>query len=474
MFGNNIINRPFVLFLGSAVMIMILAPLFQQGGFIDGLLYKTVSTNYYKGDAAFWNMKFSNTSMNPFYEQPPFFFFLTGMYYKLVGNSFITDRLLTVLFLSGSVFLLYKISKLLVNQLSFFLLVLLQLFAIPVLAWAHVNQVIETLVLPFSLLAFYFFLNYRINNALVYKRIMYLIGFSLTVVLLFTTKGFQSCFVIVAPFLYFVFFKEKKSLVFGLLSSIVVLGFLYVLIFVYTPSSEWFNVYKQKRLLASLNNVGATTTYHAEILIRTITELIIPIILVAASLIYASFKKQVINVKSSEQQKAAWILLIIALCGSVPFSITLEQRGFYLIPSFPFFVMAITLFFKQPLLNVYEVINSFFEKKIVSLIILILFIGSLGYWAISPTLFKRDENLVNDLKLIEPFFKAGDTVSIDEDTWNDTALQAYLFMQSNVSAEVNNHHVYYIHDRFHETIPNTNYKQINISTKQYDLFVRKN
>lgn len=449
-------------------IILVIAPLYQNGLFIDGLLYKTVSHNFFSGESSFWKMKFNDVSMNPFYEQPPLFFFVTGSIYSLLGDSFIIDKTITLLFLILSFILIHKICRLLFSSQQYFVIVILLLLSIPVFCWAFVNQVIETFVVPLSLGALYVFLIsvYRQNLKWLIPQALL---FSGIVILLFLTKGFQSCFIITLPFLYCVIFRSSKSFYFGILSSIAVLLILYFILMVHEPSSQWFHHYLQKRLLASLNNVGATTGNRFEIIIRIFTELLFPVCLLLILAIVNRKKK-----KNTDSNKMALVLLMVGIFGSFPFAITLEQRGFYLVPSFPFYVLSVVLFYKDHFFSFFEKLENVFNRKMIRYLCLALFLGSLGYWIISPTLYKRDENLVEDLKLINPFINRKDTISIDSDSWNDTALQSYLYMQKkiNVISDYSQH--YYIHDRGHNTTPNSNYVKVSIPTRQYDLYVSRN
>jgi hypothetical protein len=464
------VSRPLQLFIASILIVLIIAPLFSQGLFIDGLLYKTVANNYFTGEGSFWSMKFSNTSMNPFYEQPPFFFFLNGLYYRICGNSFLADKIYTFILVIISGWLLNGICKKLFPEPSIKYMVWLQLLAIPVFCWAYTNQVIETLVLPLSLFAFYIFLQSRAASSAMLS-VLYTIVFSATVILMFLTKGFQSCFVAAAPFAFSIFLKEKRSLVFTVISSALIAGMLYVLMNVYAPSKLWFENYYHKRLMASLEGVGATTTYHAEIIVRIFTELIPVFILIFAAWLFS--RNKISAQKNPQEKRLAMTILIIAVSGSFPFAITLEQRGFYLVPSLPYYVLALSLFFREYLLLLQQKMVSLFQVKWISILILFLFLGSMAYWIISPATFKRDENRILDLRLIKPYLHEGDTISVDESMWNDTALQAYLYMQMKVSVEGNENHALFIHDRKHGEGPGEKYEKVFVPTSQYDLYRRK-
>jgi hypothetical protein len=239
----------------------------------------------------------------------------------------------------------------------------------------------------------------------------------------------------------------------------------------YGPSAAWFDHYYHKRLMASLEGVGATTTYHAEIIVRIFTELIPVFILILLAWLIS--RKKISAQENTKDKRLSAALLLIAVSGSFPFAITLEQRGFYLVPSLPYYILGLSLLFNQHLLFFQQKIISLLQLKWVSIAVLILFPGAMAYWIISPTRFKRDESRIPDLKFINPYLRQGDTVSVDESMWNDTALQAYLYMQKKVSVEGNNDHNLFIHDREHGPGPDAGYEKVNIPTLQYDLYRRK-
>lgn len=453
----------------ALLCVLVIAPLFQRGLFIDGLLYKTVSHNFFSSQSEFWKMKFNDVSMNPFYEQPPLYFFITGSFFKLFGDSHFTDKILTLLLLTAQFFFLYKILRLLVaNELQLFFISLLFLISVPVFCWTYCNQVLETLVAPLSLAGLFVFLKSTFKPNLKLSA-LHALGFTLVVIFLFLTKGFQSCFIMVVPFLHSFFYRNKQSLFFGILSSALVAGSLFFLLYYNSPSSTWFQNYLQKRLMASLNNVGATTDNHFEIIIRVFTELIFPI---SVCLLLYIFRRKKLPINN---QKMGWLLLITGIFGSFPFAITLEQRGFYLVPSFAFYILALVVFFKEHLIFILGRLLPFFERKYIRIICILLFVCSVGYIVFSAFTFKRDKNLITDLDLIFPFVNKGDTITIDNDSWNDTPLQAYLYMGEGVNVSCEKFHVFYIHDREHPTASNPNYIKVNIPTKQYDLYLhRKN
>lgn len=458
---------PLDLLLFSAFLFLFVAPLFQQGLFIDGLLYKTVANNYFRGEGEFWSMKFSDVTMTPFYEQPPLFFAVTAYFYHLFGNSFLADKFLTLLMLIGVVVVLKKVNRLLSNEPLMHRVSLLFFLGIPVIAWSFANQVIETQVALLSLLGYMFFLLSRGTGSF----LIYVFAFSIIGIGLFLTKGFQSCFVLIVPFAYAFSFKNSRDLLFGVLSSLIFLSLLYYFLRVNEASKSWFDNYYSKRLMASLNGVGATTTWRLEIVFRLFTEMLFPLLVILAVWIYA--KKKKIVKRSGLHQKHALALLITGLAGSLPYVITLEQRGFYLVPSFAFFILALVVFFQHEISSLFIVYEQQLHRKMVEYVLLATSVLSVIYLLASPFLFKRDENLIHDVAIISKYVEAHDTVAIDEDMWNDTPLQSYLYMQKQCNVEAGVDKTYYIHDRSHPTDPDPSYVKLPVPTRQYDLYKGK-
>jgi len=463
--ATRIFHKGFTMFLLSAVIIVIVAPLLQQGVFMDGMLYKTVAHNYAKFHNAFWNMKFTDVSMNPFQEQPPLFFYLTGNWYRVFGESLPSDRVFTLVCLTLAVYFLHRICLRMFST-DMTAATCFMLLCIPVIHWTFVNQVIETVVTPLTLGCFVLVMTPAESSL---KAAVKGIALGCLLILLFLTKGFQSCFIIVAPFFFYFIKNEKAALTTGIVASVILIAGLWILIFKYDPSSEWFKGYLNKRLRASLEGVGATTTYRAEILIRIITEMILPVLITAGTILF--YKKK--DTGNINETKNAWIFLLTGLCGTVPFAITFEQRGFYLVPGLPFLVLAIIAFAAGPVIRVQEQTKKFFSRKGPAIVVTLLLAISLLYMIYSPHLYKREEDLITDLEKMKPYLKADDTLSIDEEMWNYTSVHAFLYMQNQVNLSDRTLHKFYLHDREHQTEPKAGYKIIVLPTRKFQLFIRE-
>lgn len=467
---------PFQSIIASAIIVLILAPLFQKGLFTDGYLYKGVAVNYAKGISGFWQMRFTDINMPQFVEQPPFFFFLNGIWFKLFGMSHLADKLFTVVLLGINFLVIYKLCHLFFRKAPsyFFWIILFQIVLVQVWNWSYVNQVIESLVTPLSLLGLYVFFKWHAKSETNGKTILYAVAFGVICFVLFLTKGFQSVFIAVIPFADLCLLKNKRA-IFGFagISYTILLLLLGYTIFISEGGQHWFDLYLQKRLMASLNHVGATANHHYEIIIRTLTELLGVFILLIL-LIGLTLGKRVSEVRFYfKNNHLALICLLVGIFGSVPFAVTLEQRGFYLTPSFCFFILAFTLYSKRLWLLMarrfaaWNRLKGFvwFSRSVLAL--------SMVVFVLAPFTFKQQEVMLKDVETLRDVLRKGDTLSIHADMWNHISLQSELFMRYEVSLECGETHTYFLHDaELNTPIPKA-YELVSSKTRQFKLYKKQ-
>ena len=106
---KNSTNLPFWLFTFAVISVLIVSQLIQDGVFMDGMLYISVSKNLADGIGTFWNPHFSLTSMASFHEQPPLYFGLLALFYKIFGTSMYVERIFC--------FVCYVITAIYINKL---------------------------------------------------------------------------------------------------------------------------------------------------------------------------------------------------------------------------------------------------------------------------------------------------------------------------------------------------------------------
>src|SRR6185503_15671837 len=94
------LSRPLVFWILTIAVInmLIISQLVQDGMFMDGMLYTAVSKNLAEGLGTFWNPHFSKTINSSFHEQPPLYFGLLAIFYKVFGTSMYVERLFVFVF----------------------------------------------------------------------------------------------------------------------------------------------------------------------------------------------------------------------------------------------------------------------------------------------------------------------------------------------------------------------------------------
>lgn len=468
-FKNRSGIKPWLYFLGAAVTFLILSPLFQKGCFIDGMLYKTVAYNYAEGQGSFWSMKFTNTSMREFCEQPPLYFYLLGIFYKIFGDHYLTDRFFTLLLFLLFIFVFNEIIKrLFKNSVPYLLLSLFFLVAVPVFCWSYVNQVIEPLLCVQVALAILFFIRFVESG----KRVFILL-FAGTLYLLFATKGFQSCFVIVLPLSYALVSKfRKNNYYFFAVSGLVFIAALVFCLKLYLPAAKWFACYYDARLVLTMNNVGNTTGNHLEIIGRFFSELIVCLGSVVILISYLKIKKKYparFVFRNFMDNKIALSLLLTAFAGSFPYAVSLVQRGFYLIPSFICFVLAVVYGLKRYWLFFFFGLRKVSDLRTIQILMPAVFLAALVYSALHFTDYKRNKELLKDIELILPHLNKNETIVIDEARWNDFSLHAYLYMAKQISLSADKKAGKLL-IRSKES-PADSLRKIELNTKEIELYV---
>lgn len=422
-----------VLFLLSVLLVLVVGPLFQKGSFIDAMLYKTVAFNFAIAESSFWSMKYTATSMSFFCEQPPFYIYLLGNFYTLFGTHFIVDRVFTFLQLCVFLYFLYRIcQKLFAPALPFFLLNLFLLLCIQAISWSFANQVIETLVLMLLAVAIDLYLDFLTS-----RRTILMFWFGLILLLLFLSKGFQSCFIVVLPLSYALFhIKEKKVFWFVSFTSVLLLGGILFLLMVYEPSKNWYNCYYQARLVLTINNVGATTDKHYQILIQLLMETIAVWLIFLGLGWYLMVKKQYSSKQTFVEPLRDTLglsLLFTFLAGTLPFTLSLVQRGFYLVPAYLCLTLFLTYTYREKWLYFFAALNKLAHLMWVKVLVPLIFLASLVYCLLNASAYKREKELAQDLEVISPLLKTGTTIGINSNVWNYFNLHSYLYMQKKIS-----------------------------------------
>ncbi|MBL7892608.1 MAG: glycosyltransferase family 39 protein [Bacteroidia bacterium] len=468
---------PFWLIVFSTIMLLIVAQLVQDGMFMDGMLYVSVSKNLANGIGTFWHPHFSKTAMTNFHEQPPLYFGLLAIFYKILGTSFYVERFFCLITLCVTGYFIKKIWEILFisdlqNKQQSWLPVLLWI-TIPVCFWSYANHTEETVMSVFTVSTVYF-----ISKALILKQ---KISFNLLLAGVFIflsslTKGPQGLFPIAAIGLFWIAnikdFSFKKCILYSILLTLPSL-LIYSGLISNPVIYKSFEMYFAKRFVSTFNNIGATTDNHFEILFRLFSELIPALIITALLLFYGKVK----NITNNPKLKVSLWFLLIGLSGSLPLMITLEQRGFYLTTTFPFFAISFGTIITGTVSSLINKTNTGSKQfTIFKYCCWILFIGSSTYAITQIGNFKRDRELLSDIYLINKIIPNGEIISCPTSMWNEWSVHTYFNRYNYISLESieNKRHKFLIsYKEISDTSFFYRYNKTALNTQKLDLYQLK-
>ncbi|HRW21608.1 MAG TPA: glycosyltransferase family 39 protein, partial [Bacteroidales bacterium] len=198
----------------SAVVLLVLPWLISDGMFMDGQQYACVAMNMAAGKGNFWFPVFTEIGVggySTFHEQAPLMFGLQSLFFKVLGNGFLTERIYGFCMLIVTILLMFRISKLLIklkliDKFYAFLPVLLWII-VPVVHWSFANNVVEITMGVFILLSFIFILKGTVEKS---RKYLWLILAGINIFLASFTKGLPGIFVITVPFLFWFVFKHES------------------------------------------------------------------------------------------------------------------------------------------------------------------------------------------------------------------------------------------------------------------------
>lgn len=477
---KNTRTLPFWLFTFSVIMVLVVSQLVQDGVFMDGMLYISVSKNLADGLGTFWNPHFSLTSMSDFHEQPPLYFGLLAIFYKLFGTSMYVERLFCLLCYTITAFFIHKLWKTIFESETEMAknswLPVLFWSTIPVCFWAYTNHVEETVMAVFTTISVYYM------YCAIFKKQRIVFNLVLAGIFIFLsslTKGVQGMFPVAGAVFYFMVFRTisfRKMILYSLLLvgvPLVIYGMLMITnADVYLSFKKYFEI----RLLGTFANKGATTDTHFDLLARLFMELL-PVAALTALLLFFTRKQKAHDRITSNHYKTILWFLFMGLSGSLPLMVTLEQRGFYLVTSFPLFAIGIAMWLAPRLTQWTERINLLSPTfKLTKILSIVLLAATTSFSVMQVGHTKRDSDLLSDVYAIGKIVPHGDIINMPDDMWNDWSLREYLIRNFYISTDkcCNQPHTFFIirKDLPKNLIPDY-YQPYSLPTKEVDLYFKK-
>jgi hypothetical protein len=473
------IHFPFWLLTLSVVLGLTLPVLIQDAMFQDAMLYSSVSRNLAIGHGNFWFLQYSTLNLEgipSFHEQPPFFFGIQSLFYKVLGDSRYVERLFTLLLLLLNAWLIHVLwQKLLHGQEAFRKFSWVPVFLwiiIPVNFWSFHNNMIENLLSVFTLLAV-IFAHHAVTASGIKSNAWALASGSMVFLATFT-KGVPGLFPLIFPVLYVWIYRSKtlwQGITLSLLQLLVPV-FCYAVLMAFESSRSSLSIWFFDRFLMRVEAMP-TASYRLEIVWRVFTELIpVYVVIVLVAL-------QLPAVKRAEMFRAnrqlSWLMAGTGLSGSLPLALTMIQKGWYLIPAFPFFAIAGALLLVKPLQEWMEQLASraVWRKRLMFLGSVLL-IGVLAVsWSLKDTI-SREEDTVTDVYQIGKVVPGFSTMTVPASQYDqyDFILQGFLVRYFNISISPYKAYPFFLKLKGSAAEVPPQYTKVPLPLKKYELYQR--
>lgn len=470
-------NLPFWLISFSFMLALTLPKLIQDGMFLDAMLYTSVSHNLSQGIGTFWFPQFSTSWMNAglstFHEHPPLVFAIQSLFFKVFGDSMYVERLYTFLTMCITAFLINMLWKDIFKKddmlkktgwLPLFLWI-----TIPVCFWSYSNNMQENTMGIFTLSAVILIYkdslshHNRINSSLIAGLFVFLATMS---------KGLPGFFPIAVPVLYWLIVRKTtfKKTIFQTLAIMVVPVIAYAILFNLPESRESLSFYLFGRVLNRINQ-DPTVGNRFFILYRLLMELLPQIIITAAIVIVARMRKDkavIIN-----QRPTALFFILIGLSASVPLMLTLVQKGFYFVPSLPYFAIGLSVLIAPAIVSFQEKINTNTPKFKIFLIIAFLLLVSVTVFSIMQKgKTSRDRDMLSDVYSIGKVVPRLAEITVPTVIMDEYVLGCYFIRYFNISLRPEEERDFYLRRKTmsQDSIPG--YRKVDMETRIYDLYER--
>ena len=465
MMKNNL--YPFYLSVFGIILIIISPSLLSDGMFLDGLLYAVISKNLANGIGDFWHLHLTKTLSPIFFEHPPLAFGLQSLFFKILGDSIFVEKLYSFLTYVVTGIIIVKIWKKLIvnNSIQTAWLPLLLWITIPLVFWAIPNNMLENTMMIFTSLSVLFILKSFEN-----RRFLYLFLAGLSLFGAFLCKGFVGLFTFSFIFWIFIikrninfkrFFIDTSVLFFSALLPLI------VLYFAVPESIDNILAYINKQVVGSVQNVQTVETRFF-ILIRLFLELI-PMFLLIILLVAFTFKVKF----SNSNIKWFWVFLLLGLSGVIPIMISMKQRGFYILATFPLFSIAFALLIVERVDYLIKKINTKGVKfKIYKYASILIFAIGVSLVLYNSNKIGRDKDKIEDVHSVGDIVSKNTIIAIEPKIRTDWSLHGYfaryysISLNHNVSAN-EKYLLVYKHSDFE--IP-SQYALIPLELNNYELY----
>lgn len=417
---------------------MFLPRLVKKGMFGDGLLYASIARNMSEGRGSIWQPYFSSSYWlenvaTYYYENPPLMLWVESLLFQVTGDHWWVEKLFSLIVLILNVLLIKALWKSYfqdqLNVKHHWPAAILTWYFIPVVIWGNVNNLMDNFLLSFCLMSLICYFKYV--KSVLKNRFWWLILVSVFVFLGTLVKGPVALFPIVAPFLYWFYFRKVpfKTMIFE--TFLIVAGTTLLfgsLLFWHHDAYVFFEQYWQQRLKAVLTGSRGDMKLEGWAKIYIIQQLCLELaptfFILLLTWIFSKIKSSIEHINNFSKD-----LLFFASLGfaaTLPILLSTKQSGIYLIPGIPMFSFAAAIFLVSIFKNKYIFEWLQINKLFVNLMFLTLWLIVVGFTIHNFGKLRRESQLISDIEQLKNVIPKGSHVSVCDTMMQDFVIHTYM------------------------------------------------
>jgi hypothetical protein len=299
---------------------------------------------------------------------------------------------------------------------------------------------------------------------------------ALLIVLAVLSKGFPGFFPLGVPFFHWLIFRSISFKAMSIRTGIMLLIILIcsLALYIYPPSKESLSIYLFERAFQRISYAPVAES-RFDTFWRLLSELI-PLFLYSLLIWWISKKSKSVHTHQV-QFKQGLLFVLIGLSGSLPLMLTMVQKGFYFVPSLPYFGIAFAVMTVPTIHTMISGISTRYHVMIRNFMWVVLCTVFVVTW-MQKDRYSRDRELLQDIEAISSVVPEGSRINCTHDAYQDWSLNCYLVRYHQISINnigIDNTPRTYFLTRIQDPNPNPEkFIKIPLTTNQYVLYRQNN
>lgn len=482
-------------------MLLISSGFLTEGLSRVGLDNAVISQRMAEGHEDFWLPSLSSPGNPDRMNYLPLGYWIESQWYNLFGtNSFMAEKVYSVFTYFIIAMLMIWLWRLIGMPKRTGWLPVFCWIIIPIVTWSATNNLLESTMTMFVMLSVVFlFKSYKALDvvkmrtvvskpARVYMiyRVIWIVLAALAMEMAFMVKGFSGLFPIFVPIIHWLIVKREKLENF-LVTTTIILGVwmitLLTAIFFSPEIYEHLYNYIHHQMIGGVLHVQ-TVSSRFYILYVLVVQALLPLAFLAiVSLIRIKNRpfyrfmffwrySNKLTAIQMEHSRMGWVMLVIGLSGVLPIMLGLKQQEFYIVPTLPFFAIAMGCLLYDLLEDWLDNINKVAHRVLIA--IAVLFFGS-GLILNIASVHKINSNveLLSDMKLILPYLNEGETVSVSGEVMQNSEAAEYFYRYKKVTFDTLSGQRYFLSiytDASMKAVGGIYYSDLRLPTQMYKMY----